>query len=117
MSRSTFAIALTFLLCARADARDYKIALAGKSFIWYNTDWQSWIEGRVERAVTDDRRFPSKSLNLRVVPVWGSGKFADTLQYLNVALSTDLFDAILLNVNAAGISRALLALEPWKRNS
>lgn len=84
--------------------RDYKVALAGNSFVWYNTDWQGSIEGRVERAVSADPRFPSRSLNLHVVPVWGTGRLDATDQYLKSTLSLGLFDAMLLNINAIDIA-------------
>jgi len=86
--------------------QDYTVALAGNSFVWFNTDWDSSIEGRIERSVMRSSRFPAKTMRLRVVPVWGTGKLDATDQYLKTMMHTGLFNAVLLNINAIDIAGA-----------
>ncbi|PZR59031.1 MAG: hypothetical protein DLM50_02010 [Candidatus Meridianibacter frigidus] len=83
--------------------QDFKIALAGDSFVWYNTDWDTSIEGRLQHLIGSNAEFPS-STSVRVIPVWGMGSLDATDQYLKIVMDTGLFNTLLLNINAIDIA-------------
>ena len=84
----------------QAPSSAYRIAYAGNSAIWYNTDWKSSIEGGLEDnlngAANGARRF-------RVIPVRGISTFESGADYAGFLARTGAVNLVLLNINAGNM--------------
>lgn len=85
----------------KGSADDYRIAYLGNSMVWYNTDWDDSIEGRIENRLNRDRAVASKTV--RVTGVAGNEKVGASSEYAQWLGQVGAVDLVVLNLNIANV--------------
>lgn len=92
------------------------VAFVGTSYVWWNTDWQNSIEGRLQEAL--DRLRPQQPV--RVIPLTFSGARISALaQYASEVLAPSRFKTIVIQVAQSTVQEEfpdddLAHTERWK---
>ncbi len=83
------------VLPTRPNEREFRIALVGPSYIWWDSPWSESIPGLVERALNRDLDIKKRNLTVRVYPIRLTGVGGwNVLDYTQNVLTTGIVNQV-----------------------